>query len=193
MLETSQSSWPGARYPTDHDVPQASRLPDRAFLSSFREALLAHEDSRDCRPLFHAHSSPVDSNGIPSAMPYTYPLGAFAGFPDLPPYNDLLRAQTDFANTLHKHVFLNKVPLRSGNDSLLPPDLLMARACIGSALTQDPHHDPAVFFHAAIQLCTFMVETDNRRSRSLDTILGVRGCIADHRKSYQTKALLRLP
>ena len=175
MSEATPSSWPGARDPSDQDVPSDQDLPDQAFLRAFRASLLAHEDSRGCIPLFHAHTLALDSRGLLRDLPYTYPLGALARFPDLPNHADLQEARGAFASTLHKHVFLNKVPVRSGKSSGLPPDLLLACACNGNALITDPQHDPLALFHAARQLCHFMVETDNRRSRSLDTVIAVSG------------------
>lgn len=173
MVESPQSSWPGVRHPTDQDVPQASHLPGQDFLSRFQRSLLAHGDSEDCRQLFQSHNQQLSSNGASVDLSFTYPLSALAHFPTIPDNNDLLQARIKFNDTLHRHVYLSKITVRSGTDSPLPPDLLLAYACNGNALVNDSHHDPETVFLAAHQLSTFMVETDNRRSRSLDTILAV--------------------
>lgn len=174
MSEAAQSSWPGIREPTDEDVPKAGRLADRALLRSFRESLLAYADSLDCRPLFHAHAPPRTSSGQPIETSFTYPLSALCAFPDLPSDQDLLVASRSFSHTLHGHIYLHNIPLHDGAGSPLPPYLRLAYACNGAALSHGVSPDPSTLFDAAYQLCTFMVETDNRRSRSLDTILAVR-------------------
>lgn len=184
MAEEHISSWPGARQPTDHDVPQGDRLPDRAFLDQFRDALLAHEDSKGCKQRFSAHTLPLDSDGIHSSHSFVYPLSALAQFPDLPSHEGLIQARNDFGNTLHQHIYLNKLPIASGTGSPLPPDLLLACACNGSGLTWGSTSDASALFFGAYQLCTAMVETDNRRSRSTDTIVAVSVpiCLSDSQR-----------
>ena len=186
---TPQTSWPGERRPTQQDVPEASELPDHTFLGRFKESLLNHPDSRDCRPLFNVHPHPNENSTGTDQRAFTYPLSVLAGFPELPLRDEVLRARTDFSATLQRHVFLRQVPLREGEDNSMPPYLLLACACNGRGLTDGSNGNRAQqdvarnLLIAADQLYSFMVETDNRKSRSVDTILSV-GC--------KIKALLKI-
>lgn len=175
MTTATETSWPGERNPTHEDVPRAAGLPDQAALDAFRDALQSHSDAQNCLPLFTAHSPPCDTSGMPLECFYTYPLSALVRFPDVPATEDLVRAGRDFSNTLQRHIFLDKATARPDQSSQVPSNLLLAYACNGSALTLGSSQDSHALFWAAYDLTVFMVETDNRRSRSLDTILSVSG------------------
>ncbi|KAK4551892.1 hypothetical protein LTR86_010793 [Recurvomyces mirabilis] len=190
--ETAVSNWPGERRPTQEEVQQASELPDRSFMTQFKKALLNHEDSKGYRELLDRHPMwPHYGDGLEqqstTKRTFTYPMSLLADFPELPPSNDLKQLRSVFSTAYGSQIHVKELAIAGSADAALPPYLLIAFACIGSTLY---HTMPASdgrrsgpdlgsrqlardLFYAGYQLSTFMVEVDNRLSRTLETVLGI--------------------
>ncbi len=171
-----QSSWPGARSPTRHDVPQASELPDTSFLSEFKARLLAHQDAK-----IHQRRVPVhllqDRFDLDDVRPFTYPLTVLSGFPTLPSNEELGQLRAAFVVTFQKHAFVEPIINRERLSDPVPPYLDVAVACLGSVLTPASMRGGMIgddLFLAGFQLTTFMAEVDNRHSRLLELPAAVR-------------------
>lgn len=186
-VQSAPSNWPGERNPTQQDVPQASELPDQAFLTKFKNALLALEgpkeyQERRVNPSQRSHHGQQSINN----RPFTYPLSVLADFPPLPSSSDLADLRAVYATTWCAHAYFNREPIPEVNAASLPPYLSIAYACIGSILYSIfPSRDHNArsdlrssglardLFLAGYKLSTFMVEVDNRQSRTSETILAV--------------------
>ncbi|EXJ67492.1 uncharacterized protein A1O5_09505 [Cladophialophora psammophila CBS 110553] len=165
-----QSTWPGERYPSQHDVEQANASLEPNFLDNFKRALLASPAALNNENLVHINlenrSSFIDG--------YTYPISTLSNFPDLSSDYDVDSLQQFFSHRFDKHILINSLPLPSQSQRSVPPYFKLALACLACASSpgRSTEHGQGEkarkLFQAGNDLWTVILEVDNREARTLE-------------------------
>lgn len=183
-----ESSWPGEREPSIHDVQVANESPEPAFLAAFKRSILASSEAAGNQSLMHLDLQVREhrSQGLQTSKSiltasqayepgkYTWPLAILSDFPEkLPPPDEMVYLREVFSKCCPGHPFLERLPIAPPSHTTMAPPLHFAIGCMASIHARREPDEAANLFMASRGLWGVTMECDNREARSVELLVTV--------------------